>query len=182
MRAHVVARGYEHAARAARGVKHGAARRLDHVHDHAHERFGREEHAVVACHGGRELAQKILVDASDDVVALFIEGGVVEDADDARQQVVTQLGVGVGQHAREAGIELCDGVHCGVNGSTRVCLRGQVEQVVVASFFRDEHGALGRIVLRLLGRFAAFDTGALFIYLSVGSLEAAPCVAQEYEA
>ena len=81
--ARVIAGGHEHAARSACGVEHGSARRLDNVHDHAHERLGREEHTVVACDSGRELAQEVLVDAPDNIVALFVEGGVVKDTDDA---------------------------------------------------------------------------------------------------
>ena len=81
--AHIVAGRDEHAARAAGRVEHLAARGLDDVHDHADERLGREEDAVVAGHRRGELAEEVLVDAADDVVALLIEGGVVEDADDA---------------------------------------------------------------------------------------------------
>ena len=93
--AHVVACRYEHATAAAGWVQHGAAHRLDHIHDHAHERLGGKEHAVVACHGGRELAQEVLVYASDDVVALFIECRVVENADNACQKFVAKLGISV---------------------------------------------------------------------------------------
>lgn len=141
--------------------------------------LGGEEHAVVACHGGRELAQEVLVYASDDVVALFVECRVVENADNACQKLVAKLGISIRQNARQAGVEAGNGIHSRVHGTADVCLRRKVQQVVVASLFWNEHGSLSRVVLWFLRRLATFDERTFGIYLRIGALEAAPGVAQE---
>ncbi len=180
--AHIVARRHEHAARPAGGIEHGAAIGLYHVHDHAHERLWREEHAVIACHGGGELAEEVLIDAPDDVVAVLVEGGVVEDADDAAQKFVAQLGVGVGQHAAQGGVHRRDARHGLVDSPARVGAVREVEQVVVARGLGQEHRALRGVVRGLLGRFASRERCALGVYLRIRALEAPPGVAQEDEA
>ena len=82
---HVVRGAHEHAARSAGGVEHRPAFGLDDVHDHADKGLGSEEHPVVARDRRRELSEEVLVDASDDVVAFFVQLWVVEDAEDVAQ-------------------------------------------------------------------------------------------------
>lgn len=60
------------------------------------------------------------------IVVLLVEGGAVENANDACQQVVAQLGVGGGQHVGKTGIGLRDSIHSGVDGPACICLCGRV--------------------------------------------------------
>lgn len=98
--ANVVRRAHEHAARAARGVEHGSAVGLDDAHDHTHQGLRGEEHAVVGCYSRGELAQEVLVDAPDDVIAFLVELLLVENSDDLAKELVPQIGIVVGQDAR----------------------------------------------------------------------------------
>ena len=180
--AHVVAGGNEHATRAASRIEHLATRGLDDVHDHADERLGRKEDAVVACHRWSKLAEEVLVDAADDIIALLVEGRVVEDADNAAQQVIAKVSVGVRKDARERGVNGSDTCHGFVDRFADVGTIGQVEQVVIAGLLGDEHRAFGGVVRCLLGRFATRDSGTLSFDLLVGALETTPCIAQEDEA
>lgn len=181
MLAHVVACGHEHAARAAGGIEHGALRGFQDVHDHAHERLRGEEHAVVACHQRRELVQEVLVDASDDVVAVLVERLVVEDAQHLAQDVVAELGVGVGKDALQVRIVLGDSGHGIVHGLADILVIREVHQMVVSCPFWKVHRALCRVVSRALRGFAPLDFRALGVDLLVYALEATPCVAQENE-
>lgn len=180
--AHVVACGYEHATRAAGGIEHDALRGLQDVHDHAHEGLRGEEHAVVACHQRRELVQEVLVDAADDVVAVLVEGLVVEDTQHLAQDIVAELGVGIGKDALQVRVVLGDRGHGIVYGLTDVLVVGQIHQVVVPCLFRKIHCALGSVVSRALRGLTSLDLRALGVDLLVYALEATPCVAQEDEA
>lgn len=72
--AHVVAGGNEHATRAASRIEHLATRGLDDVHDHADARLGRKETPSSLATAGSKLAEEVLVDAADDIIALLVEG------------------------------------------------------------------------------------------------------------
>lgn len=64
--------------------QHNTAFGLDDVHNHAHQRFGREENAVIRGHRRGKLVEKVLINAPDDVVLNVVQGAVVEDAQRVR--------------------------------------------------------------------------------------------------
>ena len=181
--AHIVASGDEHAARTAGGVQHDATLWLDDVHDHADEGLGREEDAVIAGHGGCELAQEVLVDAADDVIALFVERLMVEDTQRVAQKVAAEVIVGFGQDARKLRVLPLESPHSVVHlgGDVRFAL-GKVQQVVVASLFRDEHGTTTGVVGRLDGKLAPRSRSTFGTDFFVNPLEAPPSITQEDQA
>ena len=79
----------EHAARAARGIEHGAVVRLDDVDDGLHDRGRREELAVVVRLLDGELGEEVFVDAPEDVAGGLLDLLAVEQA----HQVFEHLGL-----------------------------------------------------------------------------------------
>ena len=147
----------EHAAAAAGRVQQDAALRLQNVHDHFDQGFGREEHPVVRGDVLGKLIEEVFVDAADHVAAHVVHGAVVEDAQQLTQQLVREDGVVLGQHAGELFALLLHQGHGVVDHLAqrihrvavtaqkprRGDIRGQVHQIVVLRLLGQEQGALG---------------------------------------
>ena len=137
-----VRRGNEHAAAAASGIQHNTAFGLDDVHNHAHQRFGREENAVIRGHRRGKLVEKVLINAPDDVVLNVVQGAVVEDAQQFPQEFVLERRVGLGQHAAQLRAFCFYQRHGAVDLFADVDFtRFQVQQIFIACFFRQKDSA-----------------------------------------
>ena len=186
----------KHAAAAAGGVQQNAAGRLQHIDDHLDQGFGREEHAVVLGDIFGKLIEEIFVNAANDIAAYFVQGAVVEDAQQLGQQFIREHGVILGQHAGELfrlglhqlhGVvdHLAQTVHgvaalVGQPGGCDIC--GQIDEIFILRFKRQKQRALGRKVAGLHGHHPAAAHRAIFQNLRLHHFEAAVCVAQENQA
>ena len=83
-----VARLDEHAAAATGRVQQDTLGRLEHIDNHLGQRFGGEENAVILGDVLGKFVEEILVDASDDVTAHIVQGTVVKDSQQLRQQFI----------------------------------------------------------------------------------------------
>ena len=153
---HKIAGLDKHAAAAAGGVQQNAAGRLQHIDDHLDQRLRREKHAVVLGDVLCKLIEEIFVDAADDIAAHFVQGVVVEDAEQLGQQRIGEHGIVLGQNAFELfalrlhqlhGVvdHLAQTVHgvAALVGQPGGCdIRRQIDEVFILGFPWQKQGAL----------------------------------------
>ncbi len=157
-----VAALHEHAAGAAGGIEDNAVVRLDDVDDGLYQGRRGEEFAVVLrpLHG--EFHQEVFIDAAEEIAA----GGTyrlgVEGSQDIFQQCVVKLGILLGKLTSERFELLFDGVHRFHQRGAKAGAGGELQQVAIAGFFRQQQGpALDKITLdqRSLGHLAGSLVG-----------------------
>src|SRR3989338_9606332 len=112
--------GDEHATRAAAGVVDAALVGGEHLDQHAHHARGRVELAALLALGTRELREKVLIDATENVlgtVGRTPEADIADEVDELAESLLVEPrpGVVLRQHALERGVVALDGAHRVVN-------------------------------------------------------------------
>ena len=147
---------HEHATGAAARVVDAALVRLQHFDQHAHDRARRVELAAALALGAGEAAEKVFVDAAENVLGLVARLAHADPGDEvdqfAQHHLVERRAIVVlGQHALEAGIGLLDLGHRVVDQLADGRLLGVVLQMRPARFLGHPEHVLGQILVRVFG-------------------------------
>ena len=141
---------HEHAARAAGRVEHCAVVRLDDVDDGLHDRGRCEEFAVVVRLLDRELGEKVLVDATEDIAGGLLDLLAVEQTHQVFEHLGFEDTVVLRQDSEERFELGFDGGH-GLGDELRqvgTAHRRLLHDPVVAGLLRQVEGAARDVVGR----------------------------------
>lgn len=173
---------HEHTARTAARVVYLSTVGLDHFSNQIHDGLGRIVFAFSLAFGNSELAQKIFVDAANQVVLLVLEGiNLANHIEQARQfgAVESQTRIIVaGQGSPQGGIVLLGLRQSRIDFDGNVVLFGILDQIVPAADFVQVENIPGIVEHGLVheGRLAVGNQFVASLYKAV------VCIFEEYQA